>query len=205
MKKVIRDYLDYNYKELKKSPKTLADVFRLMFREKDYIIAETTENYRIRRYTYGEVEKMVNAAAVKLNKRIGATHGYVGLEMENSVEWIVSFWAILKSGNKPYLVNCRHPKELSNKIAKSLDIKYILSMKPAALDFEYISYSEIAPKKGDIEDIASVEGEFENELAIATSATSLQGTVCFYTGMEISEQLLNAKEIIESSKRMAAH
>ncbi|MGN0504140.1 MAG: AMP-binding protein [Ruminococcus sp.] len=205
MKKVIRDYLDYNYKELKKSQKTLADVFRLMFREKDYIIAETTENYRIRRYTYGEVEKMVNAAAVKLNKRIGATHGYVGLEMENSVEWIVSFWAILKSGNKPYLVNCRHPKELSNKIAKSLDIKYILSMKPAALDFEYISYSEIAPKKGDIEDIASVEGEFENELAIATSATSLQGTVCFYTGTEISEQLLNAKKIIESSKRMAAH
>ncbi len=205
MKKVIRDYLDYNYIELKNSEKKLSDVFRLMFRSKDYIIAETTENYRIRRYTYGEVEKMVNIVSRKLHEKIGATHSYIGLEMENSVEWIVAFWAILKSGNKPYLVNCRHPKELSNKIAKSLDIKYILGLKPTALDFEFISYAELAPQKGDSEDTASFESEFENQLAIATSATSLQGTVCFYTGAEISEQLLNAKEILKSSRRMAAH
>ncbi len=205
MKKVVRDYLDYNSKELIKSEKRLSDVFRLMFRPTDYIIAETTENYRIRRYTYGEVLKMINIASKKLYERIGATHGYVGLEMENSVQWIVAFWAILKSGNKPYLVNCRHPKALSEKIAKALDIKYILGNEETALDFEFIPYCEIAPEKDDSEDCGAFESEFENEIAIATSATSLAGTVCFYSGTEICEQLLNVEGILKNSKRMAAH
>lgn len=205
MKKHLRDYINYNDSHLANSPKDLRTVFNLMFRCKESVIAETTENYRIRRYTYGEVEEQINRSAYALYQKIGATHEYVGLEMENGIEWIVAFWAILKSGNKPYLINCRHPLSLSAEITASLKIKHILGLSPTKLNADYIDYSEIDKKEINIPQDFDLDGLFENEIALSTSATSLHGVVCFYTGREISDQILNAKDILKDSKRMACH
>lgn len=205
MKKYLRDYIDYNDSHLANSSKDLKTVFEIMFRCKDSIIAETTENYRIRRYTYGETEARINRSAYALYQKIGATHKYVGLEMENKIEWIIAFWAILKSGNKPYLINCRHPLALSSQIISSLNIKYVIGTSPTKLKAEYIDFSEISGEDVEIPSDFDLEKLFENEIAISTSATSLHGVVCFYTGREISDQILNAKDILKNSKRMAYH
>ncbi len=204
MKKELREYIDYNHKMLQSSNKELKDVFNLMFRCSQSIIAETTENFRVRKYTYGEIENWINGSATALYNKIGATHKYIGLEMENKIEWIVAFWAILKSGNKPYLINCRHPLALKQKIASFLNLEYIIGTTQTELSAKYIDFSEI-DLKDSTDQSADLESLFENEIAISTSATSLHGVVCFYTGQEISDQILNAKEILKSSKRMAYH
>ncbi len=150
------------------------------------IIAEDTDGFRINSYTYCEIRRRIEEASCALYNKIGATHSYVAIEMENSVHWIVAFWAILRSGNKPYLVNCRHPRSMVNSILKTLDIKYIIGNEKTELDGEFIDVSTL--KTTD-----RFSGEFENEIALSTSATTLKETVCFYSGERLSSQILNVK------------
>ena len=113
MNKTIRKIVNTNCKRLEESKHTLADIYDITFSAGDCIMTESNDGYRITSHTYKEVHEMVEIAAEQLFAAIGASHSYVALEMENCVEWIVAFWAILRSGNKPYLVNCRHPSQCS--------------------------------------------------------------------------------------------
>lgn len=205
IKKELSDYIAYNIKELNNSGKTLGDIYRIMFRDNDLIIAEAEESYRVRKYSYTEIRDLIEKASFELNKRIGATHEYVALEMENCVEWIVAFWAVLRSGNKPFLVNCRHTTELSEGILKDLGIKTIIGMKSTKLTGEFIDFGEIYNL---IREEKYKAGEcpsevFEDEIAISTSATSMHQSVCFYGGAQISQQILDAKRIVEENPRIA--
>ena len=110
---------------LESSDKDLQSIFRIMFRLQDHILCETNNGFRIQTYTYGQIYERICSAANALYAKLGATHSYIALEMENSPDWIVAFWAILKSGNKPYLVNTRYPEHLSNSILKTLQVQYI--------------------------------------------------------------------------------
>ena len=47
--------------------------------------------------------------------------------------------------------------------------------------------------------------KFENEIAIATSATSLQSSICFYSGQNVSAQILNTEAILKENKRITLH
>ena len=198
MKREIRELVKRNCTELETSEKNFEAIYQVMFRLMDNVLAETNDGYRIKKYTYGEVKRLIEVASATLHETIGATHEFVALEMENCVEWIVAFWAILRSGNKPYLVNCRHPKKLSQGIIDSLNIKYVIGIKQTELDAEYIDVHSLL--SGDTKEF---DGEFENEIALSTSATSLNEVVCFYTGKEFSEQLLNTEGILKQSKRVS--
>lgn len=183
---------------LEQSGGSLEEIYQWMFSHGSRILAEGNDGIRSYTYTYDQVKAQIEEVSAALYARIGAKGEYVALEMENCIEWIVSFWAILRSGNKPYLVNCRHTKSLSDSILRSLQVKYILALQPSKLEGETIVYHSLT-------DAAPFAGAFANELALSTSATSLKETICFYTGREITDQLLNVKGILRASKRMAAH
>lgn len=187
-----------NLLALKNSAQDFESIFRIIFSHEELVFSESDDGFRICRTTYGEVRRMCEETSAGLHARIGATHGYVGLEMENCLEWIVAFWAILRSGNKPYLINCRHPQELSAKIIKSLGIRYVIGLQPTQLDAEYLDFTELRSS-------APFAGEFENELALSTSATTLHEVVCFYTGAEVAAQLLNTEDVLRRSPEMAWH
>ena len=195
LKKIIR----YNRDALKSSNKTLRDIYEIMFRSENNILCEYTDGFRIKKETYGEIAKKVEKAAAGLYQKIGATHNYVALAMDNSPEWIVAFWAILKSGNRPYLVNLRYPDSLTNSILKTLNIKYTVCSKELSLDTECILISSLDGG------IPVPENEFENELAFSSSATSMNEVICFYTGYQIAEQILNFENIIKLEPRIAKH
>lgn len=198
MKKEVRELVKRNCRDLEQSEKNFEAIYQVMFRLTDNILAETNDGYRIQTYTYGEVKQRIEEASAALYARIGAAHEYIGLEMENCVDWIVAFWAILRSGNKPYLVNCRHPKSLSQGILTSMKIRYVISNRETDLTAEYIDIASLHT-----EDWESFEGAFENEIALSTSATSLKEVVCFYTGKEFSEQLLNTEDVLKQNKRVS--
>lgn len=198
MNREIKKIVDYNCEALEKSDATFKSIYEVMFRFTDNILAETNDGYRIRKYTYGEIKKRIEEVSFAIHQRIGATHEYIGLEMENCIEWIISFWAILRSGNKPYLINCRHPRELCNGILKSLKVKYIIGLGTTALEGEFIDFSELTGK-------GEFVGEFEDEIALSTSATTLNEVVCFYTGREMTCQLMNTKGILKNSDNISKH
>lgn len=199
MKKVLHEIVNGNCEKLQKSAHTLNDIYNITFSVGDAIMTESNDGYRIIRYSYRQVREMIENAAELLYARIGATHAYVALEMENCVEWIVAFWAILRSGNKPYLVNCRHPKNLSDQALKTLEIRHIIALKTGLLNGEYVILNDLTERK------AVPAGEFENELVLTTSATSMNETVCFYTGAELSAQILNTRGILNRCERLSKH
>ena len=200
MNREIKNILEVNQKLLEASRKDLKGIFDIMFRLRDYVLCETNNGFRVQTYTYGELYDRICSTAGALYAKVGATHSYIALEMENSPEWIEAFWAILMSGNKPYLVNTRYPEHLSNSILQTLQVEYVLCSKKTRLVGKAIALSELSGEYGPVpEDI------FENELAFSSSATSMNEVVCFYTGHQIAEQILNFQQIVKEEPRITKH
>ena len=200
MNRNLKQYIRCNRDALVASSKDLRSIFEIMFRLGDNVLCEGNDGFRVYRYTYGQMRQRIVSAAAGLYEKIGATHSYVALEMDNSPEWIVAFWAILMSGNKPYLVNLRYPGSLTGGILKTLNIRYILCAKPGELEGEYIPIAQLEGAAGTVP-----EDVFEDELAFSSSATSMNEVICFYHGQQISEQILNFRSIVKECPRIAKH
>lgn len=200
MNKNLKEYIRYNEAALKNSSKDFKSIFEIMFRKSDNVLCESNDGFRIKKQTYGEIRNMINTAAGALYKKIGASGSYVALELDNSAEWIIAFWAILMSGNKPYLVNMRYPASLSNSILKTLGIRYTVCDKASGLDTEAIDVSSLLNNAD-----ACPDDIFQNEIAFSSSATSMNEVVCFYSGYEVAEEILNFKSIIKQGPRITKH
>lgn len=183
-----------NVESLNASGKSFKDIYRIMFSVRDNILCEGNDGFRTYKQSYGEVDGKIRCAASKLYETVGATHDFIALAIDNSPEWIVGFWAILMSGNKPYIVNMRYPKSLTNGILKTLNIKYVISAEDLSLDAERIAISSL---KGD----GAVPSDvFEDEIAFSSSATSMNEVICFYNGFQVAEQILNLCDVTSRDK-----
>lgn len=199
MNRALAKTVKFNISALKNSSKTFEDVFEIMFSSPQKILAEENDGFRIKKHTFGDVKKEIIHISNAINT-LGIKDKWIGLEMENSVYWIVAFWAILKSGNKPFLVNTRHSASLSNSLLKSLDIKTVISEEKGSLNADYITISLLKETKvsGD------TTTKFANEIALSTSATTLNQVICFYNGEQIAEQLLNSEDIVRRCPEIAS-
>ena len=200
MNKEIKQLLQKNREFLESSNKDLKAIFDITFRLQDEIMCETNDGFRIQKYTYGQIRKRICQTAGALYARVGASHNYIALEMDNGPDWIVAFWAILMSGNKPYLVNLRYPASLTEGILKTLQAEYILCAESTQLSGTAIPMASLT---GDHP--APPAEVFENELAFSSSATSMNEVICFYSGQQVAEQILNFRDIVKENPRIAAH
>ena len=200
MNKNIKKILTENRTRLEASAMDLKSIYEIIFRLEEDVLCEGNDGFRTWKLTYGQVRRRIEEAARGLYAKIGATHSYVALEMENGPEWIVAFWAILMSGNKPYLVNTRYPASLTEGILKTLNVRYNICLKDSELSPETIVFSSLecgAP--------AMEEDVFEDEIAFSSSATSMNEVICFYSGYQISQQILNFRGIVKECPRIAKH
>lgn len=202
MNRIVRELIKTNCTALENSDKTLGAIFNIMFSRPDEIMAEWLENGQRRFMTFGEGrKKIVNAAAV-LKQKIGKSGGYVGLDLENGVEWIIAFWGLLMSGNKPYLINRRHPTSLTAANLKTLKIMYSVAAGETPYQCMFIDVRELMDAPETSED--EVGSTFADELALSTSATTLSQVICIYTGEKIASQIQNSKEILMTNSLMPA-
>ncbi len=195
----LKQIIQNNAVALETSPQDLTSIYGIMFSQNEGVLCEGHDGFRTYRFTYAQMRRRIESAAGALHQRIGSG-AYVALEMENCPEWIVGFWAILMSGNKPYLVNMRYPKSLSDGIITRLGIQYSLYLKESGLDVQGIAVSDLEKQGG-----AAPEGIFADEIAFSSSATSMNEVICFYSGKQIAAQILNFKDIIRKEPRVAKH
>ncbi|MBQ3527259.1 MAG: AMP-binding protein [Clostridia bacterium] len=200
MKKELKALIENNSSALENSSKDFEALYNIIFSNGNRTLCETNDGFRKKLTSYSEMKAQIEKLSRALYAKIGMCDGYVALEMENSPLWIAAFWSILKSGNRPYLVNCRHPKKLSDGIIKSLGIRYIVSDRQGELSGEYIDAGALSAT-----DEPEFSAEFANEIALSTSATTMKEVVCFYTGKELSEQVLCARSIVKECPRIADH
>ena len=94
---------------LEKMEKTFCSIFSIVFENSKNTLAEWSNGYKIQKITYGECEEEINFFAPRFEKALSFLEkgSIVGLYMDNSVNWIKTFWCILKSGYNPLLLNAK--------------------------------------------------------------------------------------------------
>ncbi|MBE6535040.1 MAG: hypothetical protein E7677_00245 [Ruminococcaceae bacterium] len=185
---------------LEKSERRFEDIYGVLCSHGDKVMTEMSTMTRKLTHTYSDFKHDTEILARGIYYTLGESDRYVALHGENSYEWIVTFWAILMSGNKPYLVNLRQPTGFSAKILKTLDAAAVISTDSSRPNYErkLLIYGELldfGKTKDDAPDVT-----FGNEFALSTSGTTLNEKICVYSGEHISMQILNTRGVIKKNK-----
>lgn len=195
--RVLKKFVKRECEKLQKSDKTFKDIYNIVF-YRDMVMAETSYaslGMQIQEYTYKDVRVSVEKIAKAIRKVLGKKGEFIGLSGQNSVEWVITFWAILMSGNKPFLVNLLQPADASASMLKTLGAEYVICTDKAT-EYDGMSllfYKELEAEVAAVRESDLIDADdFGNEIAITTSGTTLKEKICIYTGYEISEQIFNS-------------
>jgi len=199
----INTFVNIQSEKLKKCEQTFSSVFEFMFMLEDNVMAEYNDGNKIFSVTYGQCKSEISALSAKLAKKLDFVPkgSIVGLHMDNSVQWIVLFWSILRCGFKPLLMNKRLGEEVLNRVLEQNDVKAVVSddLQFCVPTFEY----------GDIDKIkasdALADDCWADQIIFMSSGTSGKVKLCVYTGENICNQIYNARTIVESGREIQAH
>lgn len=188
-----------NCKELRESSMTLEDIFNISFKQEGYsfLFQMTVGDYK--NITYGMAKKYICSFANFFNENISHKQKYVGLLLENSPEWIYSFYGLLMAGFCPVLLSTKTKIENSENILEKLGISTVISDYSSFGCYKFINPFSIDKSQKQ----ERLEGMFANEIVMLTSGTSGNQKMVFYTGKELSEQMFNALKIAEGSKEIS--
>lgn len=201
----IRKIIKQKISNLENSKYTFESLYKIIHDNENRIFCEYIDNYKIKYITYNECDKYCKQTAEYLNKTVtDKKHSYIGIMMDNSLEWITSFWGLLMCGYKPLLLNDRLPESLLIDVCNRLEVNTILisnKTKKASLKAK-----KIVINFNDLKDYKELKkSEWENEIALTTTATSLNIKICIYTGKEFTYQVLNSKSIVKKNSMIKEH
>ncbi|WP_407386217.1 AMP-binding protein [Ruminococcus sp.] len=197
----IKDFVKSKLREFESRGITMATLFSLMFQEKDNIMYERSNGYRIETFSYGEVEDRILSKAVSVKRLLGdLTPGaVVGLSMENSLDWIENFWCILVCGYRPLLINLRLSQEMVEGAIRDCQAQAVISDKRA--------YSVRTVMNDEIKRVDSRlhPDTFGAEILVMTSGTSRHVKLCAYSAEELFYQIKGSYGIIRECSLIKRH
>lgn len=185
--------------ELNNSNKTFKDIFEITYSHSDKVFCELTDGYKIKKITYNEfkIKCIKNAIYLEEQLKDNPKNSFIGLMMDNSPLWISTFWGLLMAGYKPLLLNLR----LSDTLL--IDVLNLASVNTVICDKNYnLNKNVLIVNEDEIDNQVIINKEFSwaDEIALSTSATSLNIKVCVYTGYQIASQIENTKNIVKSNQ-----
>lgn len=188
---------------LQNSKQSFKDIFQCIHYQEENTFCEYLNDYKIHKITYKEAKELSIQMGNYFSKHITLEKGsYVGLMMENRKEWIFSFWGLLMAGYKPVLFNVKLGPSLNKDVIELLKVKTIISDKDVNLVENVINIEKIHLESTNKSmDVFS----WENEIALTSSATTLNVKVCIYKGQNIAQQILDTKGIIRKNKLIMTH
>ena len=197
----IDSFVRYKLDRLRATDRRMSDLFELMYAEGDNIMIERTDGYAIEKRTYAQCK----AQAIELSEKLHAltkdvpANAMIGLCMDNSAEWIALFWAILRCGFRPLLMNIRLDDEMLNAILNEHAVAAVLS-DGRMFDVRTITLDQLLSETPE-----SFEAAFADEVILMTSGTSEHVKLCSYTGERFYRQIENSAALIHVSKRIQQH
>ena len=197
----INKYVKYRLNRFKSLPVSYQTLFEEMFFEEKNIIFEYSEGYYIHKETYGDSKKRVIAISNSLNYLLkDLKHDdIVAIYLENDLEWIETFWAILRSGFRPLLLNKRLSDDVLESTMKDVDCKAVISINKK-FKVRTLFIDEIKINQDGIE-----RSEFGSEILFMSSGTSENVKVCSYNAESFTNIIWHAKQIITSNKLVKKH
>lgn len=189
----INAYVEAKLKKFSETEKNYATLFELMFSERDNVMLEKTDGYRIKKTTYGECRERILKRATTLNKMLeGREKGSaVGVYISGGAEFIEILWCVLACGFNPLLLNMRLDADVLSEAVKAAGAVAVVS---EGKEFSVPTIPE--------RDIAEADEEFScekfgEEILVMSSGTSLSVKVCAYTAEELYYHIGDSFDIIK--------
>ncbi len=202
----LNKYINKQNKALLESSFTMEGLFNIIHDQDERVFAEYIDNYEIKKIKYKDFRRYALKFAKYVSLNVKSEKGeFVGIYLENCLNFVAAFWGLLASGYKVALLNVRLPKEINEHIIDMLDIKDVISYK------EEFSINEIVINNSNnyLDEVINLEElnnpTWENEIALSTTATSKNYKVCIYKGSDLTYQALNAKSIIKKNSMIKRH
>lgn len=198
--KIIKDKIN----NLNSSSRDFKSIFEIIHNLENNIFSEISDGYKIKTLTYKENKEKCILIGKYISNELKSVkkNTYVGLMMDNSPLWVHVFWGLLMAGFKPMLLNIRLGSKLNQEIINLLDIKYVFCDKDYNLNCSIIYAKDINTDKYNKDEC---EFEWANEIALSTSATSLNIKICVYKGQDIASQITNTKHIVNENSMIKKH
>ena len=196
------EYVKYKLTLFEGKEKNFESLFELMFDERDNVMIETTDGYRINRITYGEFKDTVLSVipdVIEALKDVPVGE-IVGLYMGNDPKWLTAFWALLASGYSPLLMNTRLPQTVLEDILSEYSIKSVLSDGTVFSNTKTVLWDELPKEKAPAE-----SRSFGNEVLFMSSGTTGHVKLCGYTGENFYYQILDSANIITTCPDIKKH
>ena len=198
----IPEFVDRQIKRLKKCDQDLCSVFSFAFSIESNVMAEYSDGNKIYEITYGECKKNIFNLSCRMAALLAQypKASVIGLNMDNRLEWIEIFWALLRIGYIPLLMNKRLPVSSLEEVLSQQDIACVITD-----DIEFsvptYKYTEFYKETKALDDCEC----WADEIIFMSSGTSESVKLCRYNGKKICEQIYNSKEIVDSSKAIHSH
>ena len=198
----IDEYIRAKLDEYSREEKSFETLFKYMFSETDNVMVETSDGYRIKKVTYGEFKANIIAKALSVAEALREVKagGIIGLYMDNCVEWIEIFWAILMCGYKPLLMNTRLSDEALEGIIAEYSVGAVISdgklFSVCTVTKDSLTYD----REGQ-----PLEREFGDEVLFMSSGTTDHVKLCGYTGENFYYQICDSVNIIEHCPEIKSH
>lgn len=207
-KENIPRYIKEKFSELNNSDRNFKSIFEIIHHQGERFFCEYLDKFAIKEIKYGEFKIYVKKVATYLkSKGINPNHEYVGLLMENSLNWVALFWAILMIGGKPVLLNKKLPISVNQDISKILKINNVISDSHVEDSFANVLYFEnlnkIIPEIDELNEIK--DEDWEDEIVLNTTATTMNYKICVYKGSDIFSAITNAKGVLRDNKNVKEH
>ena len=202
-------YIKWKFNSLKNSKPCFKSLFDIAHNQEDRIFCEYVDNFLIKNFTYCELKLYIQKFATYLlgNGTDNYKHEFVGLLMDNSLNWVAIYWALLMTGHKPFLLNKKMPIEMIKEMANTMNVKMVITDVHIEKDFEQVVYinNKNKPLKEVEECEPFIEEDWEDEIALSTTATTLNYKICIFTGADIQAQASNASGILAKNHTLKEH
>ena len=185
---LVAKYLDL----LNHTDYTFKSIYKIMEEHhRSEVFSETIVLGSVVKTTYNALFNMVEAISGNLCERFGSGKPeYIGIYMDNSNEWAACFWAILKSGNIPVLLNTRQDIEVTNSIIDKLKAACVFSS------------DERIKGSVSVEDFTVFAGNavgdalWADEVVMVTSGSTAEPKIICHSGQCICSQIELTDEIV---------
>ena len=199
--KTVNSYVKSKLDKLNSTECSLKSLYEIMFSEKENIMFEKSVGYRIKKVTYGECFEEAEKRAAAISALAGGIEkgAVIGLYMENSAEWIESFWAILRAGYNVLFMNLRLDTETLEGVLSETGAKAVIS---DSISFSLPTFFEKDIKS---ENGGALSDDFGQEILMITSGTSSNVKICSYSAQELYLIIKNSASIVSSSRLIKKH
>ncbi len=198
----IEDFISWKLQNFEKEEKSFSTLFRYMFSESENIMAEFSDGYRVTKVTYGEFKEQVRKKAVALRGFFDFPAGsIVGMYMDNSLDWIRVFWAILMCGYRPLLLNMRLSEGILEEVLHNYSVKAVVSDEKI-FTVKTVIARDLTDGEGHDN---GFDGAWGEEVIFMSSGTTENIKLCAYTAENFYYQVGNSVDIVNKCPEISNH